>query len=93
MQYPCLITVDKDICVPRLPSYLLKKATKDLSVRVLHFEDLPDQNLTRYGLIGSPTTVERMFPPLSKEAQVYINGNSDEKVLQLYNKIKELKII
>ena len=23
--YPCLITVDKDSCVPRLPSYLLKR--------------------------------------------------------------------
>ena len=23
--YPCLITVDKDMCVPRLPSYLLQK--------------------------------------------------------------------
>ena len=23
--YPCLLTIDKDTCVPRLPSYLLKK--------------------------------------------------------------------
>lgn len=27
--YPCLITVDKDMCVPRLPSYLLQKQSKD----------------------------------------------------------------
>ena len=27
--YPCLLTIDKDTCVPRLPSYLLKKATAD----------------------------------------------------------------
>ena len=26
--YPCLITVDKDMCVPRLPSYLLQKQSK-----------------------------------------------------------------
>ena len=27
--YPCLITVDKDMCVPRLPSYLLQKQSLD----------------------------------------------------------------
>ena len=26
--YPCLITVDKDMCVPRLPSYLLQKTAQ-----------------------------------------------------------------
>lgn len=93
LNYPCLITVDKDMCVPRLPSYLLKKATKDRPVRILHFEDLPDQDLTRYGLIGSPTTVERMFPPSSKEEQVYINGSADEKAELLYAKLTEKKII
>ena len=31
--YPCLITVDKDMCVPRLPSYLLQKQSKDRPVR------------------------------------------------------------
>lgn len=93
IHYPCLITVDKDMCVPRLPSYLLKKATKDRQVRILHFEDLPDQDLTKYGLIGSPTTVERMFPPSSKEEQVYINGSADKKAELLYSKLTEKKII
>ena len=50
--YPCLLTIDKDTCVPRLPSYLLKKATADRPVRILSFEDMPDQDLSRYGLIG-----------------------------------------
>ncbi len=93
MRYPCLITVDKDICVPRLPSYLIKKATKNHTVRILHFEDLPDQDLTRYGLVGSPTAVERMFPPPSGEKQVYFTGTSDEKAEQLYAKLTEKKII
>lgn len=93
MHYPCLLTVDKDICVPRLPSYLLKKKTKDRPVRILHFEDLFDQDLTRYGLIGSPTMVERMFPPALSEEQVYITGTSDEKAKQLYSKLLEKKII
>ena len=48
--YPCLITVEKDICVPRLPSYLLKKATQGKPVRILSLEELLDQDLSRYGL-------------------------------------------
>lgn len=61
--YPCLLTIDKDTCVPRLPSYLLKKATADRPIRILSFENMPDQDLSRYGLVGSPTSVERMFAP------------------------------
>ena len=33
--YPCLITVDKDMCVPRLPSYLLQKQSKDRPVKIM----------------------------------------------------------
>ena len=72
ISYPCLITVDKDICVPRLPSYRLKKKTEGRQVRVLGFGDLPDQDLSRYGLVGSPTTVERMFAPPGVDRQVYL---------------------
>ena len=91
--FPCLITVDKDSCVPRLPSYLLKKATRDKEVRVLGFADLPNQDLTRYGLIGSPTTVERMFAPPEREKQVYIEGDAQEKADALFAILTEKKII
>ena len=72
LPYPCLITIDKDTCVPRLPSYRLKKATADRPVRILSFADMPDQDLSRYGLVGSPTSVEQMFAPKEAEKQVYI---------------------
>lgn len=36
--YPCLITVDKDMCVPRLPSYLLQKQSKDRPVKIIHLK-------------------------------------------------------
>ena len=91
--YPCLITVDKDICVPRLPSYLLKRATAKRPVRVLGFADMPDQDLSRYGLIGSPTSVERMFAPPEKEKQVYLQGNTSEKTEQLFRILTGKKII
>ena len=93
LPYPCLITIDKDTCVPRLPSYRLKKATADRPVRILSFADMPDQDLSRYGLVGSPTSVEQMFAPKEAEKQVYIEGTSDEKASRLFAVLNENKII
>ncbi|MGI6012569.1 MAG: electron transfer flavoprotein subunit beta/FixA family protein [Ruminococcus sp.] len=93
ISYPCLITVDKDSCVPRLPSYRLKKATENKKVRVLGFADLPNQDLTRYGLIGSPTTVERMFAPPETAKQIYLDGDAKKKTDTLFAILADRKII
>lgn len=93
MNYPCLITVDKDIVVPRLPSYKLMKATKDKKAEFLSFEDMPDKDLSRYGLVGSPTVVERIFPPDKMEEQTYIKGNAGEKAKAFYEILASKKFI
>ena len=91
--YPCLITVDKDMCVPRLPSYRLKKSTEGRTVRFLGFDDLLDRDLTRYGLVGSPTAVERMFAPPEKEKQVYLQGSAEDKSNEIFCILTGKKII
>lgn len=91
--YPCLITVDKDMCVPRLPSYLLQKQSKDRSVKIMAFEDMADQNLSKYGLVGSPTAVEKMFAPPEVEKQVYFDGDAKEKTKQLFDVLVNKKVI
>lgn len=93
MQYPCLVTVDKDMCVPRLPSYLLKKKTADRPVKILSYADLPDQNLTRYGLIGSPTSVAKMFTPEAKASRVNLEGTAQEKAAALFDILVSQKVI
>lgn len=93
MHYPCLITVDKDMCVPRLPSYKLKKQTMERPVKILTFNDLPDQNMSRYGLVGSPTSVAKMFTPPAKDSQVYFEGDTDKKAQQLFDALASKKII
>ncbi|NDL67036.1 electron transfer flavoprotein subunit beta/FixA family protein [Anaerotalea alkaliphila] len=93
MPYPCLITVDKDIFVPRLPSYKTKLSTREKEVRFLSFADLPDKNLSRFGIIGSPTQVDKMFPPEAAEGQVHIEGNSVEKANRLVALLSEAKIL
>lgn len=91
--YPCLITVDKDMCVPRLPSYLLQKQSKDRPVKNMTFEDMADQNLSKYGLVGSPTAVEKMFAPPEVEKQVYFDGDAKEKTKQLFDVLVNKKVI
>ena len=93
MQYPCLVTVDKDICVPRLPSWRLTKETKDRPVRVVTFDDLPRPDLTRFGAVGSPTRVERIFAPEAGAASVVLEGTAEKKAEQLTKLLAERKYI
>lgn len=84
MKYPCLITVDKDICVPRLPSYRRKAEAAAKPIRVIRCADLPCPDMTRFGLVGSPTTVERIFPPPAGAGSVTLEGSAAEKKRQLF---------
>lgn len=93
MKYPCLITVDAGIMVPRLPSYRKMREIRDKEIRFLSFADLKDQDLSRYGLIGSPTTVEKIFPPAVKAASEFITGNTEEKNKKLLAILQERKYV
>ncbi|OYP38807.1 electron transfer flavoprotein subunit beta [Lachnotalea glycerini] len=44
IQFPCLLTVEKDIFQPRLPSYRKKIATKDREIKVLTLNDFEDKD-------------------------------------------------
>ena len=93
MHFPCLVTVDKDICVPRLPSYRLLKETADKPVRRVSFEDLPRKDLSRYGAVGSPTRVERIFAPEAMVSNLYVKGNPRQKAQELVSMLAERKYI
>ncbi len=91
MDYPCLITVDKDICVPRLPSYRRKTEAASKPIRVVALADLPDPDLSRFGLVGSPTTVERIFPPPASGGSVTLEGTAGEKAEKLFRLLAAAK--
>ena len=55
--------------------------------------NMPDQDLSRYGLIGSPTSVEKMFAPEESEKQVYLEGTAKEKADKLVALLTGKKII
>lgn len=93
LPYPCLITVDKDSNVPRLPSYRLKKQNAEHHIQKMTFADMPDQDTSHYGFAGSPTAVRKMFAPDPIEKQVHIQGNIDEQVDQVVSLLVKKKYI
>ncbi|WP_026478936.1 electron transfer flavoprotein subunit beta/FixA family protein [Alkaliphilus transvaalensis] len=93
VQYPCLITVEKGIFQPRLPSYKLKKATKDKGIAYLSLKDLNDQDEKQYGNSGSPTQVERIFPPEANTDHEKWTGGGKELGEKMFVKLSELKFV
>jgi len=86
IKLPCLINLDNEINTPRLPSYKRMKAQMD--VKFFSLKDMEDQNKEHYGLDGSATQVEKIFPPLKKADRFKFEG----KPLDLSSKIYELLI-
>ena len=89
--FPCLITVQKDICEPRLPSYKKQKATADRSISIYALNDMEDRNAKHYGLDGSPTKVQRIFPPTSDKVQETWTGSGEELSDRIYDALKRMK--
>ena len=81
---PCLISVDGDINTPRL---------SDDSVKFLTFADFGDQNPDHYGLSGSATQVERIFPPEKVAQKFNIEGDADTQAQALYDLLGRKKML
>ncbi|MFR3567216.1 MAG: electron transfer flavoprotein subunit beta/FixA family protein [Paraclostridium sordellii] len=91
VEFPCLITVEKEIFQPRLPSFRLKLETKDKEIPMISLKDFEDKDEKHYGLNGSPTQVLKIFPPTSDIEKEMWSG--EEISSKLLNKIKDLKLI
>ncbi len=93
IKFPCLLSVEKDIFQPRLPSFKKKIETKDRVVKIICLNDMEDKNEKRYGLSGSPTQVERIFPPDEISDKEMWEGTGEELADKMTEKLKELKFI
>lgn len=90
---PCLISVDGDINTPRLPSYKTKKGIRKEDVAVFTFADFDDQDPSHYGLTGSATQVERIFPPEKNEQKQTVGGSAEEQSDALLGLLRTKKMI
>ncbi len=93
IKLPCLISVDGDINSPRLPSYKAMQSVTDDMIRFLSFDDFDDQNADNYGLSGSATQVEKIFPPEKNMEKCSIEGTPNEQAKGLYDLIRSNKLI
>ena len=89
---PVLLTVVKELNVPRLPSLKGKMAAKKAEIRRMTAADLQadEKNL---GLSGSPTQVKNIFAPESRKGRIMLEGTSEEKIDSLVKELVGLKCL
>ena len=93
MELPCLLTVDKDVNTPRLPSYKRRIGMDPGCIKVMGLDDLEDRDPGHYGLKGSPTQVERIFPPDKKTDKEIMEGTGRELAQAMAAVLRKHKFI
>ena len=93
IQLPCLISVDGDINTPRLPSYKIMRSMPDDSIKTLTFADFADRDPDHYGLSGSATQVERIFPPEKASGKQTVEGSPEEQAQALFDLLRQSKML
>jgi electron transfer flavoprotein beta subunit len=84
---PCLLTVVKEINVPRLPSLKGKLKAKSSQIKTWTAKDLECDH--KYiGLEGSPTKVVRIFNPPPRKGGAKLTGEPQEMVDKLVAMLK-----
>ena len=92
LNYPCLLTVEKGIFEPGLPSYLKMKEARKKEIHVLNLDKCECKDTKRYGLSGSPTQVEKIFEPVYDLQSVRLEGSTEDNAKALFDKLVELKV-
>ena len=90
LNYPCLLTVEKGIFEPGLPSYLKMKEARKKEIHVLNLDKCECKDTKRYGLSGSPTQVVKIFEPVYDLQSVRLEGSTEDNAKALFDKLVEL---
>ena len=91
IKLPCLISVEKEIYTPRLPSFKRKRETGGMEMKKLTLNDFEDKDPSHYGLKGSPTQVEKIFPPEVKVEKIVLD--KEDASSGIYKILKDKKFI
>jgi electron transfer flavoprotein beta subunit len=86
---PAVISVIKDINIPRVPSLRGKIKAKSADIPVWGLKEL-EIDEKEVGLSGSCTRVARIFTPGVRNETIMIEGTTEEKVEKLSRILKEL---
>ncbi len=91
MPFPCLVTVEQDIFTPRLPSLKRAREVKERPIAMRGLDAFLDTEPSHYGLTGSPTQVERIFPPASDIERETWEGEGTGA--RLHDQLKKWKFV
>lgn len=91
--FPCLLSAEGDINSPRLPSYKVKQTLTDDAVAFISMDDFGDKDANHYGLSGSATQVERIFPPEKNTEKTSFEGSGEDQTQALFGLICDRKLI
>ncbi len=89
---PAVISVVKEINVPRLPSLRGMMASKKAKIPEMNAQSL-ELDLKEVGLSGSPTRILRAFVPQREGQSELLQGSLEEQAEQLLVKLREIKVI
>jgi len=89
MSLPAAITVVKEINVPRLPSLRGSMKAKTAQIPVWTATDIGVEE-NKAGIAGSPTRVVKIFFPQRTRKSETLQGNLDEQVEQLLDRLREI---
>lgn len=91
---PVVCTVIKGINEPRYANIKSKMAANKAVIEVITAADLPEIDVTKIGLNGSPTKVKKTFTPPRRESGVKIQENTDrESALKFIEKLVVAKLV
>ena len=93
--FPLLITVTKDINVPRLPSLRNKLKARKAKIEIWTAADLPPNvDQSKFGVQGSPTRVYRVTVPTEegRKGEIF-KGTVDEAVRRTVDAFEERQIL
>ena len=91
--FPCLITVEKGLNVPRLPSYKRRIIKRNYKIPTVTLANLKDKNPENYGLNGSPTQVDEIFPPSIRTDSIRIDGSPDKLSKSIIEILEESRFL
>ena len=90
---PCMLVIAKDAFSPRLPSLRLKLEAKKKRINVLTFDDLGEPDEQRFGLKGSPTQVEKIYPPPQAEREQVLCGEPSALADAVIERLQTRKLL
>ncbi len=91
LKFPGLITVTKDVNVPRLPTLKDKLKARKAEIEVWSADNLVDiAEVSKFGISGSPTWVVKVYSPSGgKRKGMMIQGDPEEIAKKLVTILKD----